>query len=636
MYRIIAYDNPTDKIGKVIFDLKTNKYISVGKLTLKETDIDDFQLTINQENLLFGNVRPFQTLIDIYDDDELIFKGRALKPKREMKDSGQFTQSFSFESVSAYMLDSVQRFKEVHNTTPANFFKMIIDKHNSQVPAYKQFKVGKVDVTNSTDNVYRFIDYTNTFDTIKTKLIDKLGGYIRIRFESDGNYIDYLNNIGTVHENDNPIRIGKNLKSSSVDIDPTAIITRFVPLGATIERKNNNGNTNPANPRVTIASVNGGKDYIDIPDLQKEFGIINGTETWDDVKTSKILFTKAKSWIKAQKASLETWTISALELGIKKYDSFKVSDSYQFINPIIADSQYLRIVQKQIDLLKPQSSTLTIGDKKKTLSQYQKDAKKNADEIKRIKSSVNDQVNQNNNIIEDIKKHDDEIKKQNEELERIKEELDKLNNGDDNSNGVILDVSEFQGDISFKTLKSMGVSLVIIRISDGQSYEDKYFKRNIAKAKEAGINYAVYAFGRYSNDVEAKQEATALFNRAKAENANPAFYMIDLETQNSANMRVTTQTWNAQMSALGVPANKQVAYIANHLYDQFNIDVSKFGSIVIPSYGANDGTVEHSTKPTHPYDLWQYTSVGRISGITGNVDMNTEPSSRFKKQYLGG
>ncbi|RGM21051.1 holin, partial [Ligilactobacillus salivarius] len=55
------------------------------------------------------------------------------------------------------------------------------------------------------------------------------------------------------------------------------------------------------------------------------------------------------------------------------------------------------------------------------------------------------------------------------------------------------------------------------------------------------------------------------------------------------------------------------------------------GAIWIPSYGQNDGTLANSLKPTHPYDLHQYTSKGSVNGITGNVDMSAEPSERFKE-----
>jgi Lyzozyme M1 (1,4-beta-N-acetylmuramidase) len=114
--------------------------------------------------------------------------------------------------------------------------------------------------------------------------------------------------------------------------------------------------------------------------------------------------------------------------------------------------------------------------------------------------------------------------------------------------------------------------------------------------------------------------------------------MIDVETLEMSNnygaMRGGVEAYMNQLNMLGVPDNKIVLYIANNLYNNLNLNVGRAGSIWLPSYGINDGTVANSRKPTHPYDLWQYTSVGRVNGITGNVDMSTDPSERFKNQYL--
>ena len=131
------------------------------------------------------------------------------------------------------------------------------------------------------------------------------------------------------------------------------------------------------------------------------------------------------------------------------------------------------------------------------------------------------------------------------------------------------------------------------------------------------------------NEAEAKEEAELLFDRANAaagSGVKPIFYAIDLEDDTPADgIQANTIAWNQSMSDLGVDSKYQVAYIANHLYDQFDIDVSKFGSVWIPSYGS---------EPVHPYDLWQYTLIGSVGGISGNVDMSQSPSTAFKNNYL--
>src|SRR5699024_12746445 len=103
--------------------------------------------------------------------------------------------------------------------------------------------------------------------------------------------IDYLQSPRKEHPNDTTIRIGKNLQSASVEIDPNEVITQLVPLGATIENNSTTTDTQVSQPRIDIKSVNNGKDYLDIPELQKEFGIIRKSVQWDDVHEPKILLT---------------------------------------------------------------------------------------------------------------------------------------------------------------------------------------------------------------------------------------------------------------------------------------------------------------------------------------------------------
>lgn len=434
MYRIIAYNEPTDKIGYIIHDPRIDRHISAGKLTLKEGEIDDLTLKVNQKNNLFNNVRPMRTHVEVYDDSELIFRGRALKPTRTMESSGQFMQEYVFESIEAYLLDSVQRFAEIHNTTPADFFRMLIQVHNNSVPDWKKFEVRKVDVTNSTDNVYRFVDYAKTRDTIKEKLLSRLGGFLRVEYRDGKNYVDYVIDPGKDHQADNPIKLGRNLKSASMTIDPTKVITRFIPLGAQIDPpQNENGNVaNGTRPRITIAELNGGKDYLDIPDLQQEFGIISGTQIWDDVHEPQNLLRKANEWIQAQSATNTQWTISAIEL--PEYSTFKVSDRYLFINPGIVEPQMLRVTQKQIDLTKPYESLLTIAEKSYGLTEYQTKLQRSLgkiDDLRRLQQSNASQISQlrqeNQELVRDYRNLYQANEQLATEFKEIKDLVDKMN-----------------------------------------------------------------------------------------------------------------------------------------------------------------------------------------------------------------
>lgn len=741
MYRIIGYNEPTDKGGFVVYDPRVDRQVISGELTLKETEVDDLTLKVNQGNPLFDNVRPMHTHIEVYDDKQLIFRGRAIKPKYEMETSGQFTREYIFEDIEAYLMDSVQRFSEFVGQTPKEFLLSLIEVHNGQVDNYKQMQLRKVDVDNPKDNGYRQIDYPKTREAIKEKLLDSIGGYLRVEYNPNGpHYIDYLKDIGEDHKDNTPIQLAKNMKAATMAIDPTKVITRVIPLGKTLEpekvdvagddssgqlgspedfckspinatwgcdinkmkqdfmaRSNrarawgvdvnrlydtiknagvspewffayelcemlsgglgwlnhtgrhgdayqdaqyvcdwikntsqsntispawwaaegsmpanpalaakwnqefgkgtigrvylqgtaaatwdianatpwpnnyighpiqqcigfikswggHNGsggggwgwpfspedgnkpfsleqsfgpgtgafrgngyhdgvdfgaydhpgrdvhavhggtvthkgymgglkwyvvthsadgfnivyqeafsgpgqirvnigdkvktgdvigwrdldhchigvtkkdfmeavshsfdpsggwmdvreliknggdgsstptedttyqeNNNGPRPKLTIATVNEGKDYIDIPDLQKEFGIIEGKVPFDDIDDPNELLKQAKAWIAAQRIP-QSWTVTALELHMPNFKSFKVSDRYMFINPYVAKEQLLRIVEKKVDLLHPYNSQLTIGDKQMGLDDYQVQNQVGLKEFQQVKVLVN-------------------------------------------------------------------------------------------------------------------------------------------------------------------------------------------------------------------------------------------------------
>ena len=231
--------------------------------------------------------------------------------------------------------------------------------------------------------------------------------------------------------------------------------------------------------------------------------------------------------------------------------------------------------------------------------------------------------------------------------EKLKEYIDnKLNNNTPTTPdipkpqhiGKIIDVSEWQGVIDWNKVIADDVTLSIIRVQHGSAHQDLKYMENLQQCISAGGKYAVYAYFAATSTSDAQQEARDFYNRTQkvvAGKQQPIFYAIDVESIEMSGdvtqMRAGVEAYMSQLNALGVPDNKIVLYIANHLYDKFNLNVARPGAIWIPSYGQNDGTLANSLKPTHPYDLHQFTSKGSVKGISGNVDMSAEPSEKFKE-----
>lgn len=639
-----------------------------ASVTKDVSSYDSLALTIPPTHRQYANFSMYTTFIKVTrpDKKKLLFDGRVITPSDSMDTSGNVQKQITAEHITGFLHDSVPPFHEFHNTTPKQFLAWLVNEHNKQVEDYKKISLGNVTVTNSTDNVYRFTDETkDTYDNIQDKLVSRLGGEIRLREIAGELVLDYVPKLGGVAQQ--PIMLRRNLMSLTRQTDPSQIVTVLKPLGATQEPKEG-GDTSAAYPRLNISSVNRGDIYLRDNTLIQEYGTHVKTVVWDDVTTAAALKTKGQAELKNQKnlkTQIQLGYVDLSHIKPDSFDEFELGDMVRIVNPIQGIDMTERITGMSLDFLNISSSSLTIGEDTMNLRSYEKMQQRQrqaeTDALRRQLIAQQKIVAGYDNKISAINKNwKDEAKKlasQGKDMDKIIKDLQKQindistspptppDNGGGNNKpihvGKIIDISEFQAGINWSQVKSDDVSLATIRVQDGTTHEDLRYKRNIPNAIKAGVNYAVYAFFRGQSNADAQAEARNFYNRTQRAVGNrkqPTFYMIDVESLEMGNnygaMRGGVEAYMNQLNKLGVPDSDIVLYIANNLYSQFNLNVGRAGSIWLPSYGQNDGTVGNSRKPTHPYDLWQYTSVGRVKGITGDVDMSTEPSTRFKKQYL--
>lgn len=393
MYEVKLYNGPDDLQGITIHSpYVSGVKLSSGKIKQASKEIWQFTFSINPLNRAWGKIKPLQSLIRVINikTGKREFSGRVLRPTQVMDSNGMFTVKYECESFLAYLQDSSQRHGEYHDITPRDFLQVILDNHNRQVEPYKRMKLGNVTVTNSTDNVYRYLGYEKTMDTIKDKLIDRLGGFLRLREEPDGFYLDYLEEVGEVSPTE--IRLRRNLKDMQREIDPRDVITRVVPLGARIESEDEEA-VDASQARVTIESVNDGKDYIDIPEFQAEFGVIEGSITFDEVNTPSALKLRGEQFIASQHAALVKYKVNPVDLFLigQDMDSYHVDNYHRVVNEVFGIDEVLQIVQKEINVLDATDISLTIGDVSKTLADYQIDANKAAEKVITLESTVSRQ-----------------------------------------------------------------------------------------------------------------------------------------------------------------------------------------------------------------------------------------------------
>lgn len=336
--------------------------ISGGKIAKSINAVDSFSFTIYPNNAGYDLLKPLVTAVKVYDEstDKDIFIGRVLKCPDSMDESGLICRKVTCEGRLGWLYDSVQPYVEYKMVGISTVLSSFLSKHNSQVGADKRIELGQVTVTASNNYTYT-ANWDKTMDVIADKLVGKFGGEIQLRDKDGKVYLDYLESIG--HGTDTTIELAVNLKTISREVDETAVITRLYPLGAKLT---------DSEKRLTIGTVNGGKDYIEDSSLIAKYGVISGTQIWDDVTLASNLLSKGKEYLKSVNRAKVQYQITALDLSKidKRFEQFELGCWYRVKNSLMGIDEDLRIVGISIDLDNPQASQLTFGDRFETLSGF--------------------------------------------------------------------------------------------------------------------------------------------------------------------------------------------------------------------------------------------------------------------------
>lgn len=326
------------------------------KLELELNQIGHFDFTIYNNHPNFDKLRRLKSIIRVYQDDFLIFRGRILNDEQGFYNE----KKVECESELAFLVDSIQRPYDFSGT-PAELFAFFINNHNSQVDSEHQFIVGDITVTDPNDYIARSdSEYSNSFESIQKKLIDTLGGYIYIRHEADGIYIDYLAELNFLSPQE--VTFGKNLLDLKRQTKGEDIATAIIPLGAKEEGSEN---------RLTIESVNNDVDYVYNAEAVEQYGWIFKVQVWDDVTLPENLLTKGNSFLNDKIKMLYTIELDAADLATvdKTVESFHLGTMIRVNTEPHSINQLFMVTKLSIYLLQPASNKLTLGASINTLTE---------------------------------------------------------------------------------------------------------------------------------------------------------------------------------------------------------------------------------------------------------------------------
>lgn len=187
-----------------------------------------------------------------------------------------------------------------------------------------------------------------------------------------------------------------------------------------------------------------------------------------------------------------------------------------------------------------------------------------------------------------------------------------------------IDVSEHQGRIDWNAVKASGIDFAILRVGFGApsfgGRVDYQFNRNISECERLGIPYGVYVYSYAFDNQQAADEASMVIDCLSGHNPRlPVYYDLEDKTiiadGRQSGIASRAQTFCNKISSAGY---KPGIYANLNWFNNILTDpVFKSGSW--------DHWIAQYNSQCHytgSYSFWQYTSRGKVSGISGNVDMN--------------
>lgn len=359
-----------------IYDVRDEELIVENpELDLEISKVGKLNFTIYDDHPYFDKIEPKSSKMEVKKNNKPIFRGRVISDEQGLYNN----KKIFCESALAYLNDSILR-PNSFNGTPEGLFSLVLNNHNSQTSEEQQLKIGIVTVTDPNNYIARsWDDYLSSWEVLKTRGLDTLGGYLRERYEEDGTYIDWLEDFNDTSTQ--IVEFGENLMDILVKNDASSTYSVVIPLGAEIEDEEGN------KTRLTIASVNNGLDYLVNEEALKKYGWIVAPvadTTFDDVTVPANLKRKGQETLDNQAIMMvSSLDITSLDLQATDADieSFFI---YEYVRvkstPHNINKTFLLNAIK-IPLQNPENTQITLGTTTNSITAIELGNKQNIDNV---------------------------------------------------------------------------------------------------------------------------------------------------------------------------------------------------------------------------------------------------------------
>lgn len=404
------------------------------KVKVAVNAVGEGSFTIYQNHPFYGELKPLKSIFEVSDEFGVVFRGRMTENSLDINN----TKAVDLEGLMAFFNDSVVApfefpgdfIEDEEYITASNngnvvefLLKWLIKNHNSQVEDFQKFKLGTVTVADPNNYITRSESKCqNTWKTLEDKLFKSaLGGYLCIRYEADGNYIDYLSEF--TETNPQGIKYGENMLDLSSDVIASETYSAIIPIGAEyeeeIESTDENGETvtEKVKRTVTLASIEDGHISNDIVKVTLQNGLaalysVSAVEnygwkcapvedtTFEDVTEVEHLLTKSTQFMTNTATMLSNpieFTAVDLHYSDAEIRSFRIYKNVNVDSLPHNQSGLFPLETLDIDISDPQNTKILVGENRKTLTDY--NSQQQSSTVKRIEY-IEKNIDENNESLD--------------------------------------------------------------------------------------------------------------------------------------------------------------------------------------------------------------------------------------------
>lgn len=360
----------------------------------------EMSFTVDAEHPYLSNLRRMSGLVELLDGTFPIYRGRITSDIKDFYGA----HKIETEGIMAVLNDSIippfnfpEDFTEDASYKAAAasgnvvefFFRWILSQHNAQVTAEQQIKPGVVTVFDPNNFIARSSEeYATAMTAISDKLFkSSLGGNLLIRYEDDGNYLDYYAALPLT--NTQTVKFAENLLDLSSETDGADIYTAILPEG-----KDGLTIGNLPDGDLTDDLVKSGKVIYSKSGVAT-YGRITRHIKWDDVTVAANLQTKAKAALADNGLSMpETITCKAVDLGWQEgIQHFRVGRMTALVSTPHGYSASYPLMELAPDILDPGNTQITLGSTRRTFTGSQIDAVRKAEEsTSQVRTDLNKKI----------------------------------------------------------------------------------------------------------------------------------------------------------------------------------------------------------------------------------------------------